>query len=63
MMQEKDKMSNDLQKILDYCIYLKNGYDNPMTYCEKEYYDSCKAKSEVLEDIIAEIKKCIDEKE
>lgn len=49
-------MKTNLEKLLEYCIDRKKEYDNPVAYCEQEYYDSCKAKSNLLEEIIGEIK-------
>lgn len=54
-------MSN-LQKILNFCIEQKESYDKPASYCQTEYYIKCKAKSELLNDLINEIQTLIKEK-
>jgi hypothetical protein len=44
-----------LDDLLEYLTGLLNDYGNPMTYQESEYYDKCKAKVDILEDIIGEL--------
>jgi len=48
-------MKTDLERLLAYCIERQKGLDAPASYQETEYYDACRAKSEMLDEIISEI--------
>jgi len=50
-----------LRYILDYCEFEKRGFDDPGSYEPTEYYIKCKAKSDILEEVISLIKRTIEE--
>lgn len=52
-------MITSIQKLVDEYTYQKNSCDNPSTYQEQEYYDRCKIKSEVLGDVISDLKQLL----
>lgn len=54
-------MKTNLEKLLEYCIEQKESCDKPASYCDTEYYIKCKAKSELLDDVIIEIQTLIKE--
>lgn len=56
---EKKTMKTDLEKLLEYCIDRQKSLDSPASYQETEYYDACRAKSQMLDEIISEIKSII----
>ena len=57
------KTNYKLQKLLEYCEYQKKYYDNPGQYEDDEYYIKCQAKSDMLEDVISEIKSLVENKD
>lgn len=56
-------MTDKLERLLKYLIERKKGFDEPMTYQEEEYYDDCESKSNILEEVIAEVQSLIKETE
>jgi hypothetical protein len=54
-------MKTDLEKLLAYCIERQKGLDTPASYQETEYYDACRAKSQMLDEVIDEVKSLIKE--
>ena len=52
-------MSYKLEEFLESLISRKADYDEPMTYQEEEYYNRCVAKSDLLEELIGDVKKLI----
>jgi hypothetical protein len=54
-------MNAKLEKFLKSLIEKKEGYDKPLFYQEEEYYDACRAKSQLLDELIDEVRQLIKE--
>jgi hypothetical protein len=54
-------MTDKLERLLKYLVERKKGLDEPMTYQEEEYYNDCEAKSNMLEEVIDEVKSLLKE--
>ena len=52
---ERLKMSK-INKAIEYVEMLLEDYKNPGTYCGVEYYERCRAKADVLEDVLTQLK-------
>ena len=42
----------EIDQAIEYVEGLLEEYQNPMSYCEAEYYERCRAKADVLEDVL-----------
>ena len=56
-------MTDKLERLLKYLVERKKGLDEPMTYQEEEYYSVCESKSNMLEEVIDEVKTLLKETE
>ena len=45
-----------INKAIEYVEMLLEDYKNPGTYCGVEYYERCRAKADVLEDVLTQLK-------
>jgi hypothetical protein len=56
-------MTDKLDKLLKYLVDRKEGLDKPVAYQEDEWYIRCEAKSDMLEEVINEVKSLLKETE
>ncbi len=54
-------MNDKLEKFLKSLIEKKESYDNPLFYQEEDYYIECRAKSQLLDELIDDVKQLIKE--
>jgi hypothetical protein len=54
-------MTDKLERLLKYLVARKEYLDTPVMYQEEEYYNDCQAKSNMLEEVIDEVKSLIKE--
>jgi len=54
-------VTDKLERLLKYLVERKKGLDEPMTYQEEEYYSVCESKSNMLEEVIDEVKSLLKE--
>jgi hypothetical protein len=54
-------MTVKLESLLKYLVERKEGLDKPVTYQEDDWYIRCEAKSDMLAEIIDEVKSLLKE--
>jgi hypothetical protein len=54
-------MTDKLERLLKYLVDRKDGLDKPVSYQEDDWYIRCEAKSDMLAEIIDEVKSLIKE--
>ena len=42
----------EIDRAIEYVEGLLEDYENPVSYCEIEYYERCRAKADVLRDVL-----------
>ncbi len=56
-------MCNKIEKAIRYVEMELEFVKNPGTYCDSEYYVRCAAKADILEDVLAYLKKVKEDQE